>query len=91
MRGIGGRMKCENISDRNSWTSGGELYANPGYGTGNWVKWNFLSEKKETTDDIWVVLRKILRKKGFEWGSCNVGWTSAGSCGQKRRVFQEEE
>lgn len=81
MRGIGGRMKCENISDRNSWILGGEFYVNLGYGIGNWVKWNFFFEKKEIIDDIWVVLRKILRKKGLERGFCNVGWILVGSCG----------
>lgn len=91
IQGIGSRVTREDLSDASSWISGGEFHVSLEYGTGDWFKFNYISEEKEIWDVIWVMLRHLLGEIGLELETWNMGWTSTGSCGNKRRIFQEEQ
>ena len=47
MQDTGSRLKWEDMSHRNSHLSGGKLHASSEYGTGNWVRFKYISEKNE--------------------------------------------
>lgn len=57
----------EDVNDGNLWLLGGELHASLRQGMRNWVKSDYISEEKETLDDVWVMLRKLLGPRNMGW------------------------